>query len=138
MAGCPSFHQLKTLPAVQKLCLYPTDLGCVHHEIVVHFRLTTATAPVSQSVDSRCEASITQVVLDLIQVKYNLGDWKFQASFWHSCNFLVSMFKLRSNSTLCRLEASKQVPLQRCRPTEIIQYNFTCVYIWAWVQANLV
>ena len=65
MAGCPSFHQLKTISAVQDR-LYPTDLGCVlhrwHHELVVLFDWTTATAPGSQSVDSRCEANVTQIV----------------------------------------------------------------------------
>ena len=45
MAGCPSFHKLKTLSAVQELNLDPTDLGCVlhplHHEIVELFHWTT-------------------------------------------------------------------------------------------------
>ena len=54
------------LLAVQDLRLYPTDLGCGlhrwHHELVVLFRWTTATAPGSRPVDSRCEATITQVV----------------------------------------------------------------------------
>ena len=52
--------------AVQELSLYPTDLGCVlhcwHNELVVLFGWTTATAPGSQSVDSRCEATVTQAV----------------------------------------------------------------------------
>ena len=42
------------------------DWGCVlqrwHHELVVLFGWTTATAPGSQSVDPRCEATVTQVV----------------------------------------------------------------------------
>ena len=64
--GRMPFYQLKTLSAVQELHLYPTDLGCVlhrwHHELVVLFGWTTATALGSQSVDSSCEASVTQVV----------------------------------------------------------------------------
>ena len=51
----------QTLSAVQELRLYPTDLGCVlhcwHHDLVVLYRWTTATAPRSPSVDSRCEAT---------------------------------------------------------------------------------
>ena len=66
MAGCPSFPQLKTLSAAQDLRLYPTDLGCVlyrwHHELVVLYRWTTATAPGSWPVNSSCETTVTPVV----------------------------------------------------------------------------
>ena len=59
----------QTLLAVQKFRLYPTELGSVvprwHHELVVPLSRTTATAPGSQSVDSRCEATVTQVVTGL-------------------------------------------------------------------------
>ena len=52
----PFLSPTQTLSAVKELHLYPTDLGCVlhhwHHELVVLFRWTTATAPGSQSVDS--------------------------------------------------------------------------------------
>ena len=62
----PYLSQTQTLFADQDHRLYPTDLGCVrhrwHHEIVVLFRWTTATAPGSWPVDSRCEATVTQVV----------------------------------------------------------------------------
>ena len=46
----------QTLSAAQDLRPYPTDLGYVlnhwHHELVVLFRWTTATAPGSRPVDS--------------------------------------------------------------------------------------
>ena len=52
--------------AVQELRLFPSDLGCVlhlwHHELVVLFPWTTASAPGIWSVDSRCEGTVTQVV----------------------------------------------------------------------------
>ena len=55
-----------TLSAVQELPLYPSDLGCVlhcwHYELVALFGWTTATAPGSQSVDSRCEYTVIQAV----------------------------------------------------------------------------
>ena len=62
----PFLSPTQTLSVVQDLPLYPTDLGCVlhrwHHELVVLYRWTTATAPANQPVDSRCEATVTQVV----------------------------------------------------------------------------
>ena len=62
----PFLSPTQTLLAVQELCLFPTDLGCVlhrwHHELVVLFGWTTATTPVSQSVDSFCKATVTKVV----------------------------------------------------------------------------
>ena len=61
----PFLSPTQTLLAVQELHLYPADLGCVllhwHHELVVLFGWTTATAPGDQSVDSHCEATVTQV-----------------------------------------------------------------------------
>ena len=58
-------HQWAPLQ-VQDLHLYPTDQGCVlhrwHHKLVVLYRWTTATAPGSWPIDSRCEATVTQVV----------------------------------------------------------------------------
>ena len=63
--GRMSFLSL-TLSAVQEPSLYSNDLGCVlhrwHHELVVLFRWSTATALESQSVDSPCEATVTQNV----------------------------------------------------------------------------
>ena len=48
----PFFSPTQTLSAVQDLRLHPTDLGCVlrhwHHELVVLFSRTAATAPGSQ------------------------------------------------------------------------------------------
>ena len=62
----PFLSPTQTLSAVQELLLFPTDLGCVlqhwHHELVALFRWTTTTAPGSRHVDSRCEATVTQVV----------------------------------------------------------------------------
>ena len=62
----PFLSPTQTLWAVQELPLFPTDLGCVLHrllhEIVVLFRWTTANAPGSHSVDSHCDATVTQVV----------------------------------------------------------------------------
>ena len=62
----PFLSPTRTLSAVRDLCLYPTDLGCVlhrwHHELVVLYHWTTATALGSRPVDSRCEATVTQVV----------------------------------------------------------------------------
>ena len=62
----PFLSPTQTLSAVQELRLFPTDLGCVlqcwHHELVVLFHWTTATTLGSRSVDSRCEATVTQVV----------------------------------------------------------------------------
>ena len=59
----PFISPTQTLSAVQELCLYPTDLGCVvhcwYHELVVLFGWTIATAMGSQSVDSCCEATVT-------------------------------------------------------------------------------
>ena len=62
----PFLTQTQTLSAVQDLSLYSSDLGCElhswHHELVVLFRWTIATAPGCQPVDSRCEATVSQVV----------------------------------------------------------------------------
>ena len=62
----PFLSLTQTLLAVHDLPLYPTNLGCVlhrwHHELVVLYLGTTATAPGSRPVDSRCEATVTQVV----------------------------------------------------------------------------
>ena len=63
----PFLSPTQTLSAVQELRLYPTDLGCVlhlwQHELVVLFDWISArTLGSSQSVDSHCEATITQVV----------------------------------------------------------------------------
>ena len=53
----PFLSQTQTLLAVQDLRLFPTDLSCVlhrlHHELVVLYCWTTATAPGSRPVDSR-------------------------------------------------------------------------------------
>ena len=61
----PFLSPPQTLLAVQEIHPYPADLGCVllhwHHELVVLLGWTTATAPGDQSVDSRCEATVTQV-----------------------------------------------------------------------------
>ena len=62
----PFFSPTQTLWAVKDLRLYPTDFGCVlqrlHHDLIALFRWTTATAPEMWSVDSRCEATVTQVL----------------------------------------------------------------------------
>ena len=62
----PFLSPTQSLSAVQELCLFPTDLGCVlhgwHHKLVVLFHWTTATAPGKRPVDSRCDATVTQVV----------------------------------------------------------------------------
>ena len=60
----PFLSPTQTLLAVQFLRLYPTDSGGVihrwHHELVVLFHWTAATAPGSRPGDSK--ATVTQVV----------------------------------------------------------------------------
>ena len=74
----PFLSPTQTLSAVKELRLFPTDFGCVlprwQHELVVYLRWTTAKAP---------EVGLLTPAVKL------LSTCLWQASFWHSCHFLV-------------------------------------------------